>query len=334
MKKRILEESVIGIDISDDNFNYSVLCPSTQEECEAGGLPNSASGIEKLLSKMKDWGRAHVVMEATGTYHLCLAETLSRKGIRTSVINPIQTNHYGKAKRSQLKTDRADARLIAVYGCEQKPKDFRPDTPEQSELKQINTLLRQLMQQRTAVTNNLHAQEQRPHVSSVCKEILKQDLAHIEAQIAHLRTERKKPALKAYPATAELLLSITGIGIAATAALLAYLGDLTTFATPQQVSAFLGINPKPNQSGKRDAPRHISKQGSKPLRTLLYMCSLSASKCNKMCCALYERLIAKGKSVKAARIAVANKLIRQIFGVVKSGVPFRNEMVAPHPHLG
>ena len=38
---------------------------------------------------------------------------------------------------------------------------------------------------------------------------------------------------------------------------------------------------------------------------------------NISCKALYERLIARGKNSKLALIAVCNKLLRQVFGVVK-----------------
>jgi len=41
---------------------------------------------------------------------------------------------------------------------------------------------------------------------------------------------------------------------------------------------------------------------------------------NPQCKALYERIVAKGKSKKLTLIAVSNKLIKQAFGIVKSGL--------------
>ena len=43
---------------------------------------------------------------------------------------------------------------------------------------------------------------------------------------------------------------------------------------------------------------------------------------NPFCKELYERLVAKGKNKKVALIAVSTKLLKLIFGVVKSGVKF------------
>ena len=52
------------------------------------------------------------------------------------------------------------------------------------------------------------------------------------------------------------------------------------------------------------------------------MCSFNACKFNKRCKELYDRLVAKGKSKKLALIAVCNKLLKQAFAIVKSGIPY------------
>ena len=49
------------------------------------------------------------------------------------------------------------------------------------------------------------------------------------------------------------------------------------------------------------------------------MASLSASKHNPQCNILYERLLEKGKDKKLIQIAVAHKLLRQIFAIAKYG---------------
>ena len=62
--------------------------------------------------------------------------------------------------------------------------------------------------------------------------------------------------------------------------------------------------------------------GMKRMRQLLYMAALTAKTNNKACCDLYDRLIQKGKPQKLARVAVANKLIRQAFGVINNNLPY------------
>lgn len=53
------------------------------------------------------------------------------------------------------------------------------------------------------------------------------------------------------------------------------------------------------------------------------MCSWSARKANGACRALYDRLVANGKNGKLALIAVCNKLLKQAFAIITSGVPYQ-----------
>jgi len=57
---------------------------------------------------------------------------------------------------------------------------------------------------------------------------------------------------------------------------------------------------------------------------LLFMCSFNACKYNYACKAIYDRLVAKGKSKKLALIAFCNKLLKQAFAIEKSGLTYDN----------
>jgi putative ribosome biogenesis GTPase RsgA len=50
------------------------------------------------------------------------------------------------------------------------------------------------------------------------------------------------------------------------------------------------------------------------------LCSFNACKYNKQCKDLFDRIVAIGKSKKLALIAVCNKLLKQAFGIMKSGL--------------
>ena len=54
------------------------------------------------------------------------------------------------------------------------------------------------------------------------------------------------------------------------------------------------------------------------------MCSFNACKYNKACKAIYDRIVAKGKSKKLALIVVCNKLLKQAFAIAKSGLIYDN----------
>jgi len=58
------------------------------------------------------------------------------------------------------------------------------------------------------------------------------------------------------------------------------------------------------------------------------MCSLNAKKTNAQCKALFDRLAEKGKNKKAAVIAVCNKLLKIVFGVVKNKTMYLENFIA------
>jgi len=54
------------------------------------------------------------------------------------------------------------------------------------------------------------------------------------------------------------------------------------------------------------------------------MCSFNTCKYNYACKAIYDRLVAKGKSKKLALIAVCNTLLKQALAIAKSGLSYDN----------
>jgi|GEM_PF-4057598 len=86
-----------------------------------------------------------------------------------------------------------------------------------------------------------------------------------------------------------------------------------------------GLSPREFSSGSSIRARaRICNKGGKTLRNILYMCSLNAIKTNQACKQLYERVGARGKNKKLALIAVCNKLLKQVFGVIKNQTLFNN----------
>jgi len=59
--------------------------------------------------------------------------------------------------------------------------------------------------------------------------------------------------------------------------------------------------------------------GNAQVRKMLYMCTWTAKSVNRQCKQMYERLKSKGKAEKVIKVALANKLIKQIFAIAKSG---------------
>lgn len=130
----------------------------------------------------------------------------------------------------------------------------------------------------------------------------------------------------------EQLKAIPGIGLIAATALIASIGNAASFENGRQLAAWLGLVPKQNSSGGKEKLLGISKRGDVYLRTLLIQGARAVlnaktrytteeqkatkdySKLTQWMFDLYERS-GHNKTI----VAIANKLARVVFAVLKSG---------------
>lgn len=313
-------KTIVGIDVSKRTVDVAI--PNGKRFKLTHYPHNDATTAEAILADLPTRD-IHVVLEATGSYSLQLASSFYQEGIAISLVNPLRIKLFGKMRLQRAKTDRYDARLICQYGQAEQPLLWSPRPPEQEQLRQVVKAIEDLQVLRTEVTNRQEAAEPLPVKSAVCQQAHQSLLDTLDQQLASLEAEMLRLAKLAAGESFRLLNTIKGIGKTTASALIALCGSFEGFETAAQVVAFAGLNPSPYQSGTSVRGRGgISKRGHGTLRRLLYMGAMSAMRFNPMCKALYERLIAQGKPKKVAQIAVAHKLLRIAFGVVKGGKSF------------
>ncbi len=267
----------------------------------------------------------HVTMEATGNYHLLLSKLLSEDKVDYSVVNPFRIKRFADMKLRRSRNDKVDAFTIAQYGREQQPPLHRPPSKAQQEIKTLTSVIDGLIKQRTQLKNMLHALQHIPNPDKSALNSLKTVSRQLNKQIEKLEKKGQKLVKDNYSQQAKSMASVKGIGPKTTAAFIGHFADLENYDSSKQVAAAIGINPAPQQSGiSKNKSSGISKQGNARLRTLFYMAALSAARHNVACKELYQRLLKKGKKKKTALIAVANKLVKQLFTVVKNETEFVN----------
>jgi transposase len=88
------------------------------------------------------------------------------------------------------------------------------------------------------------------------------------------------------------------------------------------VAALVGVAPITCHSGSSIRSAAIT-GGRKPLRDVLFMAALTASRHNPVFRSLYERLRHAGKPHKVALIAVVRKLVTTLNAMVRAGKPFQ-----------
>lgn len=320
----------IGIDISKSTF---VVAYPKEKGFTTKTFKNTPIGIRSFMQTLsKD--EHHCVMEATGNYGLTLLYMLDKNDYRVSLINPLKTHNFAKTELSVTKTDAEDAKLLSRYGKEKQPPVYKMPTETIILLKQKRTVLRQLKKQHTMLTNMQQSLEVLPVQDQPSRQAVKKVIISLEKQIRALEEDMTNITKREYKRQVEVLTSIKGIDNKTASALITATGGFTYFDSAKQFSRYLGLCPTIIQSGSSiNVKGHINRNGDSYLRSQLYLIAMPAMRFNKACHELYERLRAKGKSGKVALVAVANKLIRQVFAVIKSDKPYIDGFVSQPPQL-
>ena len=320
----------VGIDISKSTFTVAYPKEKGYTIREFKNTPISIHSFMRTLDKEEH----HCIMEATGNYGVTLLYMLDKEGYRVSLINPLKTHNFAKTELSVTKTDAEDAKLLSRYGKEKQPPVYKMPAETILILKPKRTVLRQLKKQHTVLTNMQQSLDVMPVQDPISKNAVKKLVISLEKQIRALEEDMTNITKKEYKHQLELLTSIKGINNKIASALITATGGFTYFDNAKQFTRYLGLCPTIIQSGSSvNVKGHINRNGDSYLRSQLFIAAMSTMRFNKACRELYERLRANGKSGKVALIAVANKLIRQAFAVIKSGSPYVDGFVSQPPQV-
>jgi transposase len=116
--------------------------------------------------------------------------------------------------------------------------------------------------------------------------------------------------------------AIEGIGpITATA--LANTFTSGRFTCADAFIAFLGLDVRVRDSGKKTGKRCLTKQGDPELRRLLYNAAMSAKR-HPRWASTYQRYLDRGMATTQAFVAIARKLARVAFALMKNQSTYRS----------
>jgi transposase len=302
---------IIGIDISKQTFDVSYL--------EKGKwihkiFKNQNIGFEQFnkFIDTSDW----IVMEASGPYYVQLANFLHLSSFNVCVLNPLIIRRYSQTRLYRAKTDKKDAKTIAEYGAQYELKRWCPESKHSIEIRQLYTALELLKKQKHQTKRQLESFEVTGLLSSGLRKELKQVLILLIRRIDKFEEKIEQIGKLAYKDTVERIKTIPGVGLKTAIMMSVITDNFTKFENHKQLTAFVGFSPRLYQSGTSVKGKgHICKMGKPQIRKLLYLCSWSAKRVNKNCIEMYERLKEKGKPERVIKIAIANKLIKQIFSI-------------------
>jgi transposase len=126
------------------------------------------------------------------------------------------------------------------------------------------------------------------------------------------------------------LTSIVGVGPVIAATLLAEIGDVHRFDSPEKLVAYAGINATQHQSGQFTATEtHMTKRGSPYLRQAVWQAAIVAAQHDPELRAYLERRLAEGKPRGVILGAICRKLLARIYAVLKDNRPYELRTTTP-----
>ena len=296
------------------------------------GVVRHFGRIDMTRTALEGFGKTlrssdEVVIEATGN-SLAVSRVLTPFVSRVIVANPLQVKAIAQA---HVKTDKIDATTLAsLHAAGYLPQIWTPDAATERKRRLVARRY-QVVRHRTRIKNEVHSIlhahliPKCPHAdlfsgrgrtwlarqplpddehSAVERHIheldrLAEDLALLDREIAQFAIE--DPTIKR-------LMTITGVNLTVAAGIVAAIGDISRFGSPQKLVSYFGLNPRVRQSGLGAAHHgRISKIGRSHARAMLVEAAWAAAKAPGPLHAFFVRIRAK-RGHQIAAVAIARKL--------------------------
>ena len=329
---------VIGIDIH-RTFGEVVIWEN--------GLTRHEGRVDMTRTALEGFGRQllktdEVVIEATGNC-MAVSRVLTPYVKRVVIANPLQVKAIAHA---HVKTDKVDAGTLAsLHAAGYLPEIWTPDAATER-MRRLAARRYQVVRHRTRIKNEVHAilhahlipkcphadlfntrgrdwltrqpvpADERAAIARHIRELdrLGEDLAALDRDIA-------QDALEDEPI--RRLLTITGVNLTVAAGLMAAIGSIERFKSPQKLVSYFGLNPRVRQSGLGPAYHgRISKAGRSHARAMLVEAAWAAAKAPGPLRAFFIRIRAR-RGHQIAAVAVARKLATLCWHMLTKGEDYR-----------
>jgi transposase len=307
--------TTIGVDLAKAYLDFHV-----RPTGETWRAVHSPEEFPALLARLTTLAPERIVMEATGGLEVLFATQLAAAGLPVVVINPRQARDFAKATGQLAKTDQVDARVLAHFGEALQP-PVRPLPDEQTRaLEALLTRRRQLVDMLVAEKNRFAALSRQPALQKNVADHLTWLQRHIDDLDDQLQQQLEQSPV--FCRNDRLLQSVPSIGKVTSRTMLACLPELGKL-THKQIGALVGVVPYTRQSGHWRGEAHI-RGGRLEVRTVLYMATLTAIRCNPTIKTFYQHLLAQGKKKKVALTACMRKLLTILNAMIRHQEEWRS----------
>jgi transposase len=310
----------VGIDVAQEELVVAVTPPG-----DLTRWAQNEAGHAALIAHLVPLAPQRIVLEGTGGLERDLVAALAEAALPVVIANPAQIRHFARGIGRHAKTDPIDAAVLARFAQEVEPPVRPVADAALRTLKAQVVRRRQVRDLRVAETHHRTRAEvvSHPSIDRVLA-VLTEELHELDRAIADAL--RLDPAWRAKQT---ILRSVPGIGAVNAATLIAELPELGTIDA-KAIAALVGVAPRTNESGRSRRPATIG-GGRTPVRSALYLATLTAVRLNPVIRTFYERLLAHHKPHKVAMIAAEHKLLTILTAMVRDGTLWDSTAAHPAP---
>jgi len=316
-KKPMTEEAVyVGVDVAKSTLDVAVT-----DSGETWQFVNDDEGISQAVHYIASVKPAGIILEATGNLEMPLAAALQASRLPVAVINPRQVRDFARATGVLAKTDRIDARILALFGMQIKPEVRLLPDQKAREMSSLLARRRQLIEMLTAENNRLL------QADISIRPGIKIHITWLEEAISAINDDldRQIQSNSSWLEKDNLLKSVPGVGKVVSTTLLIELPELGTL-NRRKIAALVGVAPLNRDSGTLRGKRTVW-GGRAKLRAVLYMAALVGVRRNPVMAAFYERLLKAGKAKKVALVACMRKLLTILNAIIRSKTVWKSNSI-------
>lgn len=343
-------ETVVGLDVHGKETMY--ICKNREKEIIGKGtVETSVAGFSELC-RLKEIPKGSKIGLETGTQAFFVARQLQKHGMKPVIIHAKEVRQ--KATRPKQKDDFRDAGAI----CEGVLKDYYEQIVHVPalDIQKLRDLLysrRHFIRIRTTEVNAAKGILRRAGLAKIYRRLTtevawKKLMLRIEDagygelcasiemhlqvwKVAKEQIEKLNEQIDEFVKTNEhiksdldLLKTIPGVGDIVGLTAIAVYSDISRFPDAKHAASYSGLVTETRHSGEKSRFGHITKTGSKELRAMLVEAAQTAGRPNQALNPFLARMCAK-KGYKIALVALAHKLSRIIYAMLRDKVEFNAE---------
>lgn len=320
----------VGIDVAKKTLSICMKHADGSEEVHAPD--NTDADISKWISDSLGGYSGKIVLESTGTFHQLPAVLLTEAGYDVRVINPLIAKKYTTSRIRKVKTDKADASVLAEISMKEErlPATFS-DSRKTLSCKRKLTFLSSLERKLCEISMVIRGLEETEETLSVASS---GTIASMNLLVKQLEKEKRRleleltreivsSASEKERETIALLDGVPGISTL-TAAVVATMFTPPGQSSPRQWIAYVGLDVSVRESGAWRGKGRLTKRGSPFLRKRLFASAWGTTMKKDGAFKKYYDHLRKeeGRPYVEALLIITRKLMRIMHAVALSRMPF------------